>query len=639
MGQFFKGSRHPSLVLALLLMTAGFAAAGEFTVNGRTEYKVKKSQLQAVQHLARATFGYTEADIDDLATRIRQIGHRRALAEWIDNQAGVPMSKHEGEFPATSPSSPASTVLEMMSQDGWTTPYGNESRPSGAFNRTDYREFAFWHAALNAPDQLRQRMAFALMQIVVINDDANIFNSNAADNSRDSSGNNRPRYTGIVHYYDMLIENAFGNYRTVLGDVTYHPVMGNFLTHIDNQKPSADGLLLPDENYAREILQLFSMGQFRTDIGGEFVRDRAGNLIRNYTNEDIKALARVFTGLRYAQIDNNTSVNLHDPMAVRSNNVSWHDFNEKVFPNLRFTLPARSQTVADAHAEIDDVVDRIFAHPNVGPYIARILIQRFVKANPSTTYIRDVATVFNDNGQGQRGDLLAVIKAILLHAEALRSQSYQRIRQGRSIAGLRVRTKGTEHSKLVEPIVRYSQFIKMFGGQPINTSQGIRIRPDRRDLSQLPYQAPSVFNYFRPDYAPPGYQNYNTSRRIPNGELFSPEAQIYTPVFANRYQTLLYRHMHENYSSSGGYNRITFLNQIGIEEGLAQSGMDIDDFSELLERLDLLVCHGSLSEASKAAINSALVEGHTTGNNNNASELARLAIFGVLGTPEAAIDE
>ena len=115
--------------------------------------------------------------------------------------------------------------------------------------------------------------------------------------------------------------------------------------------------------------------------------------------------------------------------------------------------------------------------------------------------------------------------------------------------------------------------------------------------------------------------------------MYSPEAQIFTPVFTNRYQSLLYRHLHNNYSSNGSYNSITLFGQIPAEEALAQTGMDNDDFSALLERLDLLHCHGSLSEQSKTAINTALVTGHL-GGNNNASELARLAIFGVLGTPE-----
>jgi hypothetical protein len=154
-------------------------------------------------------------------------------------------------------------------------------------------------------------------------------------------------------------------------------------------------------------------------------------------------------------------------------------------------------------------------------------------------------------------------------------------------------------------------------------------------LSQLPYQAPSIFNYYRPDYLPPGYQNHRTSRRIPNRELHSPEAQIYTPVFANRFQNLMYRHMHNDYASNDSYNNITFFGSLSIEESLASSGLAAGDFSELLERLDLLMCHGSLSEASKTTINNVLV----SSGNTNTSELARLAIFGVFGTPECAIDE
>lgn len=608
------GNQYRFLVLAIGIMIANLTHAGQFTVNGRSEYKVLRSRLQAVQFLARATFAYTESDIDSLALRIRNIGHVKALDEWINQQAALAPSLHEPR------------VFQLQTDDGYPDPYAD--RPPGASNRTDYRDFAWWQTSLDAPDQLRQRVAFALMQIVVINRDANVFGSN----NPDSSG--APRYTGIVHYYDMLVQNAFGNYRTVLGDVTYHPVMGVFLTHKDNVKPSSNGLLLPDENYAREILQLFTMSEFRTDIKGELVKNRVGGLVQNYTNEDIKALARVFTGLRYALGNGSTSVNLHDPMEIR--NFNDHDFDEKVFPTLRFTLPSRPASAAEANAEINEVINKIYAHPNVGPYIARILIQRLVKANPSKRYIRDVAQKFNDNGAGQRGDLLAVVRAILLHKEARNSQRYQRIRDGSGdTVGLRVATKGTEHSKLVEPIVRYTQFIKMFDGQPADPQKGIRLRPDKRDLSQLPYQAPSVFNYYRPDHQPPGYQNYSPSRRIPNGQLYSPEAQIYTPVFANRFQNVMYRHMHNDYASNDSFNSVTFFGSLSAEEGLASSGLAAGDFSELLERLDLLMCHGSMSEASKSVINNALVNS----GNTDVSELARLAIYGVFGTPECANDE
>ena len=619
MRQISTGTRLQAVLLMIAVMAANLVQAGDFTVSNGNEYKTLRSQLQATQFLARATFGFSETERDLLANRIRQIGHRNALSEWIDSQASLPPTRHEPN------------VLQLQVDDGWTDPY---TRPTGAPSQFNYRDYAWWQAALNAPDQLRQRMAFALMQIVVINNDATIFNSNAADSSQNGQGVNQPRYTGIVHYNDMLVQNAFGNYRTVLGDVAYHPVMGVFLTHKDNVKPSANGLLLPDENFAREILQLFTMSQYRTDISGVLVKDRAGNLVPNYTNEDIKSLARVFTGMQYAVGDGSTSVNLHDPMEIR--NFNNHDFNEKVFPTLRLTLPARSGSVANANAEINEAIDYIYGHPNVGPYIARILIQRLVKANPSMRYIGDVATVFNDNGQGVRGDLLAVVKAILLHSEALNSQRYQRIRgAGRSIVGLRVATKGTEHSKLVEPIVRYTQFIKTFDGQPVDPAKGFRLRPSILDLSQLPYEAPSVFNYFRPDHQPPGYQNYTTSRSIPNGKLYSPEAQIYTPVFANRFQNVMYRHLHNDYASNDNYNGLTFFGSLTAEEALATSGLAAGDFSELLERLDLLMCHGSLSEASKSTINNVLV----ASGNTNTSELARLAIFGVFGTPECANDE
>jgi hypothetical protein len=337
--------------------------------------------------------------------------------------------------------------------------------------------------------------------------------------------------------------------------------------------------------------------------------------------------------LQYAVGDGSTSVNLHDPMEIR--NFNRHDFNQKVLPTLRLTLPARSPSVAAANAEINEAIDYIHSHPNVGPYLARILIQRLVMANPSKRYIQDVATVFNNNGQGVRGDLGAVVKAILCHSDALNSQTYSRVLSGGSVVGLRVHTKGTEYAKLVEPMVRYTQFIKVFNGQPVDPTKGIRLRPSILDLSQLPYQAPSVFNYFRPDYQPPGFEKYTTSRRLPDGKLYSPEFQIHTPVFANRFENLMYRHLHNDVSN---FNSLSFSGSFAAEESLASAGMAADNFSALFERLDLLMCHGSLSDQTKSALNTALINGHL-GGNSNTSELARLAIFGVFGAPESAIDK
>ena len=163
MQRISAGTRHLALVLTMAVMVASLVEAGDFTVNGRSEFKTLKSQLQAVQFLARATFGYTESDIDDLALRIRQVGQKRALTQWIDDQtdtATTPASLHEP------------LVLQLMTNDGYVDLY---TRPSGAPNQLDYRDYAWWQRSLNAPDQLRQRTAFALMQIVVINKNADHF--------------------------------------------------------------------------------------------------------------------------------------------------------------------------------------------------------------------------------------------------------------------------------------------------------------------------------------------------------------------------------------------------------------------------------------------------------------------------------
>lgn len=602
--------RGPSLSVALLgcLLLCPAVDAGTFPATKPSDVTAIKNRVWAAQFLARATYGYTEVQLEDLARRIGLMGQQRALSQWIDEQAALPPTLHEP------------MALQMLTDDGYTTPY-QDPIPTGALSRNSYREATWWNVALTAPDQLRQRMAWSLMQIVVINQSIGVF----GENSTDAGQIPRPRYMGIVDYYDMLVGHALGNYRAVLGDVTYHPVMGNFLTHLNNKKPNLVTNKFPDENYAREIMQLMTIGENHLFINGVLKKTPAGELMPVYNNDDIRALARVFTGLRYATAAGlpTGTVNLHDPMAMQPND---HDFTAKVFPTLGLTLPARSASVANANAEINAAVDFLFNHPNVGPFIARLLIQRLVRSNPSKSYIKRVAQVFEDNGQGVRGDLRAVAKAILLDTEALNSHKFVLVRDvnGR-LSGVRVETGGTEDSRLQEPVILYSQFIKLFQGQPITTFNGFRITVNFADTNQLPYQAPSVFNFYPPDYQPPGFENHVASAKIPNGKLYAPEFQIFTSVVANRFPNLFYRHLRSNIANT---NRINMTNSFTLETQLAQT-----DPASLLRRLDLLMCHGTMSDQSQSTIISAMT------NSTNQAERARAAILAVVTSPEYSIDE
>jgi uncharacterized protein (DUF1800 family) len=307
-----------------------------------------------------------------------------------------------------------------------------------------------------------------------------------------------------------------------------------------------------------------------------------------------------------------------------------HDFDAKVFPTLGLMLPARTANAANGNAEINQAIDFLFNHHNTGPFMARRLIQRLVKSNPSKEYSKRVALAFNNNGQGVRGDLLAVAKAILLDPEALNSHRFVLVRApSGALTGVRVETGGTEDSRMQEPMISYSQFIKLFQGQPIAGYSGYRmtITGGIAEMNQLPYQAPTVFNFYPPDYQPPGFENHVSSTRIPNAQIYGPEFQIFTSVVANRYPNLYRRHLIGN--AIGNTNRINMSGSFGVESSLAGT-----DPAALLRRLDLLMCHGSMSDASQAEIVSRLSLIPT-----NFPERARAAILAVVTSPEYQIDE
>lgn len=613
-----------SLLATLMLCTT--VVAGTFPVSNSKEYRQMKYRVKAATFLSHATFGPTTEDIEALAERMAQVGDRRACAEWIDHQFSLPATHHHD------------VAKQMIVDDGW-----------GLFERgqTRYCDYAWWHNVLTAPDQLRQRTAWALMQITVINRNPGILRSRAADVTGE------PRYLGIADYYDMLVDNSFESYRDVLYDVSYHPVMGIFLSHRANRPPEPSRGLFPDENYAREIMQLFTIGLHRLRMNGVLMKDDQGQLIPTYDNDDIKAFARVFTGMNYTDPDPNRNffrvrVNLHEPMTMYD---QYHDHDEKVLLNGK-VLPAGQSGEKD----VADALDNLYHHPNIAPFIARRLIQRLVGSNPSKGYIRRVARRFNNDGRGNRGNMKAVIKAVLLDREALRSIRYVKLRgkpqlepqvvsfagnpwftawwrYRRPIVGIRVVPRGTEFSKLREPVLRYSSFIRAF--HPTSDQvNGYFMLPGRdTDMKQRPYSAPSVFNYYQPDHQPQAFEGITPSRRIPNGVLVGPEFQIFTTVVANRFPNLLRwrvysQSIRNNIRTKSGNVLVQIFLDFNHEEQLAE------DPAALLNHLDLLLCNGTLSDRSKQIIADTIEQ-----RTSNLSSRTRGAILAVLTSPDCAIGE
>ncbi|MEM6801973.1 MAG: DUF1800 domain-containing protein [Bacteroidota bacterium] len=447
----------------------------------------------------------------------------------------------------------------------------------------------WWQSIMTAKDQLRQRMALALSEIFVVSEMPDLLSLSGY---------------GLADYYDMLLKHSFGNYRDLLMDVSLHPCMGHYLSHYNN--PKADPLrnIHPDENYAREIMQLFSIGLYELNLDGSRKLDTNGNPIPTYDNKDIKEFAKVFTGLGAANyrpqiflledtddIPEETFFNLDffaaDPKGHMKMFEEWHERGEKKLLRGE-TIPGGQGGMED----IEDAIDNLFNHPNVGPFISRLLIQRLVSSNPSPDYIFRVATVFNDNGKGVRGDLGAVLTAILTD-DAARAC-------GNRVANL-------HRAQLREPLLRYTHFCRALNVVPLDELP-MFYNPALRFQyvsGQSPLSSPSVFNFFLPDYQPTGV--------ISDLGLYGPEFQIHNSSTAIRfinevndwaiYQSIMVEGDPRDAAEFGE----EFEREAGSAELDVAYLYDLaEEPSQLLWHLNILIAHGQLSESSQEIILEAL---------------------------------
>ncbi|MGB7325857.1 MAG: DUF1800 family protein [Rubripirellula sp.] len=632
-------------VLCLLALSSSVASAGTFEVDSPSAAKLMKSKVFAAQFLNRATFGPTMADIDSLAGRINQIGVRRACEEWIDAQFELPATEHQP------------LMMNMIANDGFTS-----DQESVWIQR--FRHHAWWTASLQADDQLRQRVAWALSQILVTSEDGAGFNDRGLGNLSGVG-----RWVGVTNYYDLLVNGAFGNYRDLLQDVTYHPVMGVYLSHMRNRK--TNGVRYPDENYAREVMQLFSIGLYELYNDGRLKTTLSGELIPTYTNETIKELARVFTGLTFKPSDTSTNSRFfysgNDflyPMEMAQHE---HDTEPKTL------VSGQVVDIDDGDADISAALDDLFDHSNVAPFISYRLIQRLVKSNPSRAYIRRVARKFDNNGQGVKGDLKAVVKAILVDPEAWRSV---RVRVMRSPDRVSVATRGTEYSRLREPVIRYTSLLRGLEATSDYANGYAMVTPRDYDWTQEPYKSPSVFSFFLPGFQPPGdLIGFQPSRRIPNGNLVAPEFQQMTAVTANR---LVNRYISDlnrgggRFTASNGtvysmecnltfnldadralVNEDNLTNQGNLAdqawEAIQRSEAAESNLVTLIDKYDLLFCSGTMPQEFKDEIAYVVLKetdwmiGNTNGTpawETRAGDFRVLStLISVLTSPFAAIEE
>lgn len=536
----------------------------------------------ASRFLGQATLGFTYNDILGLANG--------GMTQWIDNQLSMQVTE---DF--------YSQFLIIF----------NEMAPQLVTNSTVQRDefltYTFYQKIMDDDDALRQKLAFALSQIFVISPPT-------------STLGNRGFATST--YYDLLYEGAFGNFRDLLFNVTMHPAMGLYLSHFKNAKEDLGLGTSPDENYAREIMQLFTIGLHELNNDGSIKTDQNGNLIPTYTNEEIQELSRIFTGLSGEErLDGIDPLFTHSfgafdltlPMKMYE---EYHDVTEKTLLDGSTIMSGQNGL-----ADINDAVDFLFNHPNVGPFIGTRLIQQFVTSNPSPSYINRVASAFNSNSEGVRGDMGAVIRAVLLDPEARDCSLIDDPKVGR----------------LKQPIERMTNLFKGFN---VSTPSGkywfrdiLELRPK---VEQSFLAAPTVFNFFTPFFAEAEF--------VAPNDMVSPEFQILNSTSGIHYLNVL-----ENALKIRPFGNRTTVNSIASGLTINPNDVPVYDFtseiaeytsnglSGLIDRVDLILCHGQLSTGTKSIITNTINENIINVSGYDTTDIIIDVIYYIMLSPDYMI--
>ncbi len=510
------------------------------------------NDAEAARFLTQATYGPTLAEI----ARLRTIGY----SEWF---------RQEFNKPATS----ARTYMELVNANRIADGQSGVSHN----NRLD----RWFHTAAIGSDQLRQRTAFALSQILVISD-------------QNSTLSGEP--IQVSEYWDILARNAFGNYRDVLDEVTWNPSMGKYLSHFRNRKASPDGLRQPDENYAREVMQLFTIGLIERNLDFSPILS-GGQPIPTYNQSVVTNYAKVFTGFNY---NNATTISNGTNTYLRMTCIQGeHDTTAKTVIGGT-TIPAGQNCPVD----VDDGIDLLFAHPNVAPFVSRQLIQRFVSSSPSPAYIQRVAEKFEDNGYGERGDLGAVIMQVLLDPEA--------------------RSAPTANSgKPREPLLKLTAMWRAWDAQMpaadsyANIAMGMT--SPTGTFGQRPLGADTVFNFFEPDYQQPGI--------IAVAGLFSPEFQTLNESTLTSSSNSYYTYSWNSYvGMSSPPNNRPLLNLAPLV-GLASNP------AAMVDEINKRMLYGSMSSGMRATLLNML----TFMDGATAIDKARTLVYVTALSPEYAV--
>ena len=517
---------------------AAMNSVGVIFPRGQTSGDKPLTATQASRFLSQAAIGHALADITALTGS--------TVNSWLSAQFATPR--------------PQSCWAYLVAH-GYNTS-ANMNSWNGYYNM-------MWAQLMGSADILRQRVGLALLNQWVV--------------SIEGIGTSWNAFAMAVHF-DNLWNNAFGNYRALMEAVTNSVPMGLYLTYLNSQKANAAGQI-PDENYARELMQLFSIGLYRLNMDGSLALS-GGQPVPTYSQTDVSQLARVWTGYWWPPYPNTSPDQLAQPMAIRS---QYFETGGSTF--LGITVPAG----ASAAQARKIALDGLFNHPNVPPFVCKQLIQHLVTSNPSPAYIGRVAASFANIGSGVRGDMKAVIRAILTDSEA---------RNDTAAAA------STSFGKLREPVCRLIQWVKAFG---VTSPTGLwPVYSEKNDLGETPGYAPSVFNWFRPGYAPPG-------TAIAKAGLVAPEFQILDEPHAiswvNSMERVINNGVGEMQPNYAAYTAIAANSQT------------------LLNQLNLVLAANQISSATISLMKTAL---DTIPANTDAGLLNRVraAILLVMASPE-----
>jgi uncharacterized protein (DUF1800 family) len=534
-------------VAALALESCGSSSSGGSTsvVPPVVTPAFRTTALSASRFLAQTSMGATA----DSIARVRTLG----FDDWITEQFNMPRSQ---------------TLWDWLVANGYNVA-GNVNNEAGF-------DPAMWSQLITASDQLRQRVGLALLDFLVVGI------SGLPGNFRQFS---------MAAYIDVLMDNAFGNYRILLDQISTNPAMGSFLTYIGNRKANTTTGALPDENYARELMQLFTIGLTELNVDGS-QKLNAGAPIETYSPDDVSGMARVWTGWNLDSSDNTTPDRYRRPMV---NTASQHETGAKIF--LGKTISANTNGV-DSKSQ---ALDTLFAHANIAPFVSRRLIQRLVTSNPSAAYVGRVAAAFVNNGSGVRGDMKAIIRAILTDSEARNDAA----------------SASSSFGKVRDPVLRLTGWARAFGANSPGNVWAFGDTSAVTRLAQSPGRSPSVFGFFRPGYTPP-------NSAIANANLVAPELQL-----ANETSVVGYVNYMQTVISTGiGDVRANYTDLI------AKAPVS----STLIEEINLTLAAGQLSAATSAQIK-AVVDGISADTPAGLNNRVYMALLLTLASPEYLVQK